>query len=261
MKSATVALLASVLSVCVGFNVPMPFPSAGYPIGQLGMVLHYTMNERANSSAVLDSARNHDGVLHGTGGEDDWTFSHSVVGKIGRAISFDGTNDYISIPSGISSDFDMYPASISVWVKLDYAGIYKDTTRVLFNWGHEAAIVSFRKQDSSEMDYDVLHCTFGELSRKFRVGTVFQDSGWHHVVFMRTSESMWSIKCYVDMDERLTGAVDITGRVWPRDRFEIGQWDGNYRFLGAMDDFRYYNYIIDSTEIQYLYNDGDGRED
>jgi hypothetical protein len=58
------------------------------------------------------------------GGMDDQ--GNLVTGKIGRAVEFDGTNDYVEIPDSGSLDFGTMGLTISMWVERDEIGVRHD---------------------------------------------------------------------------------------------------------------------------------------
>ncbi len=75
-------------------------------------ILHYTFNENTGTSTVNDiSGNNRHGTMNGSMTASQW-----VPGKLGSALLFDGTNDYIGVPNfGAVNDY-----SISLWVSPNY---------------------------------------------------------------------------------------------------------------------------------------------
>ena len=72
-----------------------------------GLSAHYTLDTvDVSGSTAFDCspAPNYDGTITSS--------PSNVTGKIGQALDFDGTNDYIDIPRMISDDF-----TISFWIK------------------------------------------------------------------------------------------------------------------------------------------------
>ena len=71
-----------------------------------GPIAHWTFDE-GQGDTVYDAADGHDGTVHGA----TWT-----TGVIGGALSFDGSNDYVSIPDDDSLE-GMSELTITMWVK------------------------------------------------------------------------------------------------------------------------------------------------
>ncbi|GAG25343.1 unnamed protein product, partial [marine sediment metagenome] len=79
-------------------------------------VAYWSLDDNLGNAVVVDSGgNNHTGELHGT---DPTTAQHSVGGKVGTALYFDGSSNYISTTD--SDDFDA-PTNytIGLWVKPD----------------------------------------------------------------------------------------------------------------------------------------------
>lgn len=65
------------------------------------LVAHYALDDETGTTARDSSDGKHDGTLEGyDSGSTGWT-----TGKIGGALSFDGTDDYVSVPH--NGDFDL----------------------------------------------------------------------------------------------------------------------------------------------------------
>ncbi len=94
-----------------------------------GLVAHWAFDNMNNP--VKDDWNGHDGVKHGA----TWGSN----GVQGGAMSFDGSDDYISVPSHTDLDLDVY--SLSAWVKP-----FQDTG---------GAILSHGEDDNDKMQYSL----------------------------------------------------------------------------------------------------------
>jgi hypothetical protein len=96
-----VTLLASVLP-----SLPVMAPSSD-------LVGLWHFDEGSGTAASDDSDYGNHGTLKPTGSEPSWV----VVGKLGGALSFDGTNDYVEVPDSLSLDVD--DVTIEAWIYID----------------------------------------------------------------------------------------------------------------------------------------------
>ena len=96
-------------------TTPVPLPPEPTPEEIVG---HWTLDETSGTTANDSSTKNMDGTLSG-----GLSFNNdSVSGQIGRALDFDGSNDYIDLPNGFN-DFVKgctvslwaYPTAVQTW--------------------------------------------------------------------------------------------------------------------------------------------------
>jgi hypothetical protein len=171
-------------------------------------------------------------------------------GKVGQALRFDGTDDYITVPDSASLDIGT-AATFSVWVR---------PTTITFGSG---AAKIFRKWQSGVEDKQLslssggnicfyLHDTFGGSC--LTASSQVTANAWNHIVGRYDGSTA---KIYVNGVEVASKAAsgdvsDGTGA------FEIG-YDPNGPtgyFPGQIDESRIYNRALSAAEITALYNLG-----
>ncbi|MCF7865652.1 MAG: LamG domain-containing protein [Candidatus Pacebacteria bacterium] len=172
----------------------------------------------------------------------------TTVGKMGQALSFDGTNDYVSasaanLPAGSVS------RSVAFWIKTTYTGTgdlyafgYGTGSNGVFALGvYQGGKVVFT-QNGSAIDSGV---------------NTIADGKWHHVIMSYTAGAGGSL-IYID-GQNSTGvggnfnlATSVAGNV---NVGRIPHAASNY-LNASIDEVRIYNRALSASEIKSLYNRG-----
>lgn len=197
----------------------------------------------------LSGNENH-GTTNGTMTESDW-----VPGKLGSALDFDGSDDYVST------------ANLT-----DIAGNF--TLCAWFNWnGTESTttdhIASDHESDANDVNFgiyrkssdDKIYGVFRDTSDTWHepsTDTTITATGWHHVCAVNDGTDF---QMYLDGLADGT-AADVSGTT-PKastGTFAIGQpgsfSDSAHRFNGAIDEVKLYDYARTPAQIAYDYNRG-----
>lgn len=231
-----------------------------------GLVAHYPLDDLTESDTVVDVSGNGN---HGTksgfgpvawykldgdatdssGNGYDGTASGPTyeTGKVGQAARFDGTDDYISLPSGAYSVVDeASPWSFSAWAKLD-------TTSPADN---PAAVIDFR--DSTTNAATVQYQSSGTEWEVYAFNSTGYISGptatteWTHLAVTFDGST---VTLYVDgASAGADASVTPTGIV--ADSLAIGgRGDGPtaLSFDGLIDEVRIYDYALSPDEVSALY--------
>ena len=208
---------------------------------------HYTLNESAGTNASDISGNNRHGTL--TNMEDvDW-----VAGKMGNALSFDGSNEYVDL--GNIADFDRYdPFSVSVWIKTS-------TASKMIMARHSGTRGWFLFLSSTGQVFWALTNAYGtnQLSQK-SINSV-TDDGWHHIVvtYNGNGENVSGLEVYVDnVDEEGATTETLTDTFSVGVNARIAAWNSGLYFNGLIDDARIFNSTLSSSEVTTLYNGGNG---
>ncbi len=218
-----------------------------------GVVSRWSFNEGSGSVAVDNSGNGHDGTING---------ATVVDGISGKALSFDGVDDYVSLPS--SSNLSFYSLteefSTSFWIKPDSVAPsdqaileHDDDYLVCLNGG----VLSYRKTDL----HNLYHNSWQSTNPEITAGT------WTHVAITYDGSGAGGTKMYVDGTEVLVtntahhgGGGSGTG-----DNFAIGirAFDlTTTPFGGQIDEVRIYNRVLSPAEIsivaRWSFNEGSG---
>jgi len=194
---------------------------------------------------ALDSSGNgNDGTINGA------TLTTDRFGNLNGAYSFDGVNDYLSLPNMVSGDF-----SVVFWVKT--AKEAPSVTNWFEGWGLvDAEICGVANEwglaliDGGKVGFGI-----GNPDNTIKSISLVNDSSWHSVVGTRNQNS-GTFQLYVD------GALQSTGK-GNKNLLQVAPWIGvgnnpcdvsaNRRwFDGVVDDVRIYNRTLSDAEIQQL---------
>jgi hypothetical protein len=201
-------------------------------------IAHWKLNE---ISGAYDSIGTNDGTLQNGA-------VPGVDGKIGKAVQFDGSNDYINIPNS-AGDLNFNKEGIytfAFWSKASDTG-----PNGIFKMQKVGMLVEY----GSTFDF-IDTVTPGWTRWKFaNTGYV---NNWKHYALVYNGQTQ-TIKLYIDGIEANTNQnnynwdsnTNSTGSV------TIGQW---YNYNGTIDDARIYNQELTQSQINKIYNSGRGTE-
>lgn len=204
------------------------------------MVAHWTFDEGAGLTAY-DSAGDNDGTIYGA----TWT-----TGKIGGALSFNGTNNYVDVPDDPSLRFDQYDSfSIAFWAKpvVDGYVISKMRASGLGIFGYLAAY--YKSADIFGYVVEESGCSSVSI-----YSNTVPPGSWYHVAAVYDNGDM---KLYLNGQLADTGTfTDDTGTTTPDGDLCIGAraYDGirDGYFNGSIDDVRIYNNALSQAEVAAL---------
>ena len=218
-------------------------PAAVMPAdpGTDSLVLHYAFENNVNDDSGND--------YNGTPINDP--FYDEAVADLGRAMSFDGINDYVELPIGalISTATDM---SVATWVNM--ADSSANWQRI-FDFGSTNTggymFLAPREGTSGPIRFAI---TPAGGSESIVSTTENLTSGWHHLAVVIDSAAM-TASVYVDGNVAASGAVETL----PRDLGTTTQnWLGRSQFTaddyfdGLLADFSIYNAALSAAEVSYL---------
>ncbi|MFZ2414798.1 MAG: LamG-like jellyroll fold domain-containing protein, partial [Minisyncoccia bacterium] len=211
------------------------------PVGNVNaMVGYWNLNETSGSTATDSSGNGNTGTLYG---DSTW----NTAGKIGGALTLDGTGDYVL--AGNNSSLNLTTAAtLSAWIKFnsgsqDWCTIVGKGFETTANYGFEGYSNWIRLESGNGSSYssgiEKYYTTVGE---------------WVHVVGVFTT-----IGSTTQLDMYINGSFYVTDTVaWPLTtsaaNFGMGRSDYATSFNGLVDDVRVYNYALTAGEITTLYN-------
>lgn len=164
---------------------------------------------------------------------------NGATGKRNYSLAFDGTDDYVTIPSSSTLQFGT-ELTISSWFKTSSAA----QRAIVSNRGSG---VYFGMSGGVPFVYDQ-SCTAAAF---FGIKTI-NDNTWHHMIFTRSgSATKIYIDGVLDASATQTGCAATTAIV------NIGKDTPNAEYFpGQIDDVRIYNYALTLLQVKNLYNDG-----
>ncbi|MDD4289981.1 MAG: LamG domain-containing protein [Patescibacteria group bacterium] len=172
-------------------------------------------------------------------------------GKFGRALSFDGNDDYVDIPY---YNFNRPGFTFSFWIKTSTGdqtifNTYSSTPRNAF-YINSNGTIKYNIRGSNGSTTPNLHVT--SLSS-------IKDNNWHHIVSVKDDDNVY---IYIDgkRESAITGAKDINSNSG-RATLGLGAngvyhdiYDGVYS--GLIDEFKIYEYALSPDQVKLDYNNG-----
>ncbi len=202
---------------------------------ETGLISYYSLEHNAK-----DSVGSNDGTITG---------ATSIGGKIASGYDFNGSSDYITLPTMNDGSF-----SISMWINADSI----TANRRVFDMKEASQNRGIRAYfNGTSLVTNVYDDT---TSSSVTTTGITTSAGWQHLVI--TSNSTGDLIVYIDNTNKGT---DSTGgaMVAPTDGklLYIGQSgsSGDY-FDGVIDEVGIWNRALSPTEVSTLYNSGDGMQ-
>ncbi len=216
--------------------------------GNSGLVVLYAMEGDLKDT----SGKNNNGTASGEPALVDGQLG------FGKALSFDGTNDYVDLPIGTLVS-TMTSGTFAAWV--NYANTGNAWQRV-FDFGTGPLVYMYLAAESGATNAARFAITLNGYAAGAESavdGTGALGDGWHHLAVVIDAAGM-TLKLYQDGTLVDSGAT----RTLPRELGVTTQnWLGRSQFTpnpdpffaGMLDDFRIYNRALSDSEVRYLAGD------
>jgi len=222
----------------VGSNL---FISPLRPVGNWGF-------DEGSGNIVYDlSGNGNNGTLYNG---PTWT-----TGKIGSALSFDGSNDYV-----VTNNFDLSNTNkitVSMWLKfsgstaqipLEHSTNFNSNNAFMVDHSEYGGAGSLQFGDHNSSGYNIAYSTTG-----------YNNNQWHHFVAVsdRGLDGLNQITLYVDGNQNTihhaTYRVDLNGNYGNYPLYFGSRGGSSVFFNGSIDDVRIYNRVLSTAEINRHY--------
>lgn len=211
-----------------------------------GLIGYWKLDDGSGTTAT-DSAGSNNGTLTNS---PTWT-----TGKISGAVQFDGTNDYIDIPHSASLDVSS-GYTIAGWIKFNsatknYDPIYSKNDNGF--WG--SRLVLSRSNAGGAVLWGNVRLSLAHNGTEIYTNWAFPYQTLFHltVTWDGSNVNFYVNGSFVENGTLASVPTLNTGSA------NLGRGSINwapYNFDGLIDDFRIYNRVLSTTEIQQLYNYG-----
>ena len=174
------------------------------------------------------------------------------IGKLGQALSFDGSDDYVSLGSATSIKFGSGDFTYAIWMKTSGTG---DNSIV---FGEDQAENAYRRILINSSGFPV--CSFRDATANAVTATgstSVEDGNWHHVICVRSGTTGY---LYVDgilISSNSNGSVGSTNT--SSGNLVVGyrqNGGGDLFYTGSLDEARAYSRALTAAEIKGLYDVG-----
>ena len=214
------------------------------PSSETNLVAYYKFNETSGTT-LTDSKGSNNGALTNMSG-NEWFTSPAMFGPK-NGLDFDGTNDYVEIPS--QSYLNTENFSVEFWMKM--------TSRTTNGWGGIADHGNYHYSEKVNYNW----CFLSVLNQWEILFGIIKDDGngselhvnvgqniWHHVAgtYDGTTMSLYLDGVLVDTMETTMRRADEVIRLGRR----VGTTQNPNYFGGEMDEFRVWNTVRTPTQIR-----------
>ncbi|MDI6730084.1 MAG: S8 family serine peptidase, partial [Candidatus Altarchaeum sp.] len=203
---------------------------------KLSLAGYWKFDDNANDS----SGKGNDGTVYG---------ANYVTGKYGKALEFDGVNDYVS--AGNDSSLSLNNAiTIEAWVKLN---TITATPNTILSKGSGNTTNYWMDIRSNGTIYFGGYTPTGDGCFGSVAGKITEANRWYHIAGTYDGSSN---KIYVDgvLVNNVAKTCNLTTNV---DNLTIGTRRNSYYFNGTIDEVAIYNRALTASEIAARYNGSD----
>jgi hypothetical protein len=198
-----------------------------------GLVGWWKFDEGTGTRAGDSSGRGNTGTLVGS---PTWT-----TGKLGKALSFNGSSQYININT---QTYSLGGGTVALWFKKTGDGTGGNTLTGSYSGSGNGRAPTFGFSGSQ------LVWEFGSLVSQL-AGITVDNEVWHHAVM--TYDSAFNVVVYFDGVQVSSGSSVNPASFYSQVHFgHYGNFGGNY-FQGVIDDARIYNRALSAAEVAALY--------
>ena len=225
---------------------PAPGSPVGSAVGEWSFEEGYgdTVHNTGNGGTTLNGDLAGSGTTCPTTGAcPTWTNS----GKFGKALSFDGTDDYINVP--YSTSLNVSDVTLSVWVYPTAIELQN-----LIRYETESGGVRYTLGLAASGRIQAGFGPSGGTIYPTTPASIYATSNWYHIVSTYNSTSGEG-KIYVN--GKLYETVTSSGPLNSGNQALTIGYSGTTSWLhGSVDDFRLYNSALTEDQIKLLYNQG-----
>ncbi len=211
-----------------------------------GLVAYYSFDEGEGNVLHDLSGNGNDGTIYGA----KW-----VDGKYGKALSFDGRDDYVEIPD--DNSLDLTTMSVGCWFKSgpnvnNYRSMVSKelSSGYTIIWPYRLMIL--KNTGKVRFDFTMNHRT---KDGYIETNNVYNDDRWHYVTVSR-DDNIKELKIYIDgkldNSKYYSGNIDQNNEVAKLGISPYTEQNtyGSYPFDGIIDEVRIYNRALTESEIK-----------
>ncbi len=240
---------------------------SGGKVGVSQPVGYWKFNEGADNTCVGgsndvcnsgNSSTNIDGAVSGTAVPATSTSGWTTSGKFGKAMNFDGTNDYVSVGTQSSLDVIGGDFTVSSWVKTAQTG----STKWILQKGSGNLLASdkgyslYLGTSGTKWTFGVWDGTSGhDITPSTTQGV--DTTNWHHLVRVFAASTQTP---YLSVDGILASQATNSSYSTPSisaNNFNIGATGAaGSSWSGGIDEVKVYSYALSSDEVKLDYNQG-----
>lgn len=199
-------------------------------------ILALPFDEGSGATAYDKSGNGRNGSIYGA----SW-----VNGKLGKALQFNGTSDYVETANNFPV---LTNISICVWVKLEaQLGSYASLGCCDDNWGVQGGfILMWNYPTADKWQFRVYNPNHTGASPAVNV----PNGAWHFLVATYDGSTL---RIYLDGTESGSGTAFAYGMPSFTSKFRIGKLFSIYFTKGIIDEYMIFDKALTASEIMQLY--------
>jgi len=205
-----------------------------------GLNASWHFDEGEENTAYDSSGNDNDGTIYGA----NWT-----DGKFGKALSYDGSNDYVNCGNDESLNITD-GITIEVWIEVDQVDPISGSGQHIIR---KEGAWAFGIGPSGRIGWWLNNATCWVGSWSFS-STTINANNLHHIIGIRDDDTM---KVYIDNTQdqntqTITGSLSVNSN-----NVVIGRFNESIdyeQFKGIIDELRIYERALSEDEISDLYN-------
>ena len=209
-----------------------------------GLVGMWSFDSRDMTSSIAydSSGFNNVGTLVGT---------RKNIGKLGQALVFNGTSDYVSI-NPVADNVTETSFAVTAWVKCSAAGGVDTTV-----WGTNNSTASVNKTGVFIDTNNFFMVWDGSQEAQEITSSISAcNNTWHHTVYTRTGSTGTLYVDGISQGTHTAGDTFATNDLWAIGmEWEPGLTTNNF-INGSIDEVRVYNRPLSQSDINALYGSG-----
>ncbi len=235
------------------------------PPNNLGLVGYWSFEDATGTIVTDFSGNGNVGTLTNMDANTDW-----VAGKLGKALDFDGTDDYVSVGDTSSFKFlhgglntSAFTSTISFWIKINDISL-QEVSGIMSTGDAGSSTVGINvyydnENDTRRLTYSITNGLGGQpVIFAYKSSFFPNDNNWH-LVTITYDQALGSANAKFYLDGTYIGPSNKAGNT-PSTSNSYGAlrlgsivYDG-LKLRGKLDDVRVYNRVLTDSEITKLYN-------
>ncbi len=222
------------------------FLAIGTVYADPSLVGHWKLDEGTGPTAIDSSGNGNDGTLIGAPGPS-WT-----TGKIGQALDFDGTDDYVAVPFIL--DLSTTDMTTTVWIYASGEDTTNDSNSIVQQENGTGIGRTWLRRASSSSTSHLPKIVFSFIGARFLESTTLIElNTWYFVVVTveGTTRKIYVNGIEEDSNTNTPEASDGAMRIGSQKAGVSGE-----KWEGIIDDVRIYNRALSGSEIEKLFNMG-----
>lgn len=208
-----------------------------------GLVGQWKFDEGSGIYANDTSGLKNIGTLTGANGLPVWS-----NGKLGKALNFDGVDDYVDVGVGTGSLDQLGNVfTISAWIKTPTP----NSRMTIFSTGYSGAGPVFGTSANTPGGLEIY---YPGIYVAYTVGSLLNANTWYHVVYTRSGTGAGTHTFYINGVSQTLSSDTASNFTDTSVNKYIGYRSG-VMFYGQIDEVRVYNRALTAAEVLSIYRE------